>query len=135
MGIDNNNLSDVTVPVSNSRRALMLGVVGASAVMTVRPALAATAVSVLNCRIPIPDPARAGQYIATDGSLVAAGTQGAFPPSTRPFTGQEVKAALAGRSLPGTSYSQSQAYLNYVRRLQTGQSGFTCFASLQMPGR
>ena len=117
------------------RRALMLGAIGASAVLTVRPALAQSAASVLNCQIPVPDPARAGQFIAADGQLVAPGTAGAFAPSPRPFTGQEVKNALRGRTLPGTSYTQSQAYLNYIRRLQYGQSGFTCFASLQMPGR
>jgi hypothetical protein len=27
----------------------------------------------------------------------------------------------------------SQAYANYIRRLQAGMSGFTCYASLQMP--
>ena len=117
------------------RRALMLGAVGASAILTVRPALAQSAASMLNCQIPVPDPARAGQFIAADGTLVAPGTAGAFAPSPRPFTGQEVKSALRGRTLPGTSYTQSQAYLNYIRRLQYGQSGFTCFASLQMPGR
>ncbi|MEK6636455.1 MAG: hypothetical protein AABY88_00070 [Pseudomonadota bacterium] len=117
------------------RRALMLGAVGASAVLTVRPALAQSAVSVLNCQIPVPDPARAGQYIAADGTVVAPGTVGAFVPAPRPFTGQEVKQALSGLNLPGTSYTQNQAYLNYIRRLQYGQSGFTCFASLQMPGR
>jgi hypothetical protein len=119
----------------NARRALMLGAIGASAVLTVRPALAQSAASVLNCQIPVPDPARAGQYIAADGTLVAPGTAGAFAPSPRPFTGQEVKQALRGANLPGTSYTQNQAYLNYIRRLQYGQSGFTCFASLQMPGR
>jgi hypothetical protein len=121
--------------VQTGRRRLMLGAVGASAMLTVRPALAATVGSVLNCQIPVPDPARAGNYIAADGSLVPPGTAGAFAPVGRPFTGEQVKQALAGRTLPGTSYSQSQAYLNYIRRLQSGQSGFTCFASLQMPGR
>lgn len=122
-------------PLSAERRALMLGAVTASTILTVRPALAQSAVSVLNCQIPVPDPARAGQYIAADGSVVPAGTAGAFAPFSRPFKGQEVKAALAGGSLPGTTYTQSQAYMNYIRRLQYGQSGFTCFASLQMPGR
>jgi hypothetical protein len=120
---------------NTARRALMLGAVGASAVLTIRPALAQTAGSVLNCQIPVPDPARSGQFVAADGSLVAPGTPGAFSPAIRPFTGEEVKRALSGTTLPGTSYSQSQAYLNYIRRLQVGQSGFTCFASLQMPGR
>ncbi len=133
---DEDSDNEVTKAVPDAgRRALMLGAVGASAVLTVRPALAQSAASVLNCQIPVPDPARAGQFIAADGSLVPPGTAGAFRPSPRPFTGEEVKRALRGRTLPGTSYTQSQAYLNYIRRLQYGQSGFTCFASLQMPGR
>lgn len=121
--------------VSNRRKVLMLGAVGVSAMLTVRPALAQSTGSILNCQIPVPDPGRAGQYIAADGTLVAPGTAGAFPGASRPFIGEEVKRALNGNLLPGTSYSQSQAYLNYIRRLQAGQSGFTCFASLQMPGR
>ena len=133
---DDDGNSEVTgVAPDKGRRALMLGAVGASAVLTVRPALAQSAVSVLNCQIPVPDPGRAGQYIAADGSLVPAGTAGAFPAAGRAFTGEEVKNALRGATLPGTSYTQNQAYLNYIRRLQYGQSGFTCFASLQMPGR
>lgn len=115
------------------RRALMIGAVGASAVMSVRPALAQTAASISNCQIPVPDPARAGQYVAADGKLVPAGTQGAFPPAGRPFTGEEVKRALNGGTLPGADYQRSRAYTNYIRRLQQGTSGFTCFASLQMP--
>ena len=111
---------------------LKLGAVAASAVVSVRPALAQTAVSVMNCQIPVP--ANPNQYVAADGSLVPPGTQGAYP-GGRTFRGEEVKNALRGRSLPGTSYEQNQAYLNYIRRLQSGQSGFTCFASLQMPRR
>ncbi|MDQ4419629.1 hypothetical protein OOT33_04140 [Sphingobium sp. DEHP117] len=118
-----------------ARRRLLLGggLAAASAVVSVRPALAQTAASVLHCQIPVPDPSRAGQAIAADGTIVPAGTQGSFPASGRPFTGEEVKAALRGRTLPGTSYEQSRAYLNYIRRLQSGTSGFTCYASLQMP--
>jgi hypothetical protein len=46
-----------------------------------------------------------------------------------------VRRALRGTNLPGTTREQSQAYLNYIRKLQNGQSGFTCYASLQMPRR
>lgn len=117
-----------------SRRALMLGAVGATAIVSIRPALAQTAASVVTCEIPVPDPGRAGNYIAADGSLVPPGTQGAFAPAGRPFKGQDVKVALGGGGqLPGTSYEQNRAYTNYIRRLQSGTSGFTCFASLQMP--
>jgi len=117
------------------RHALMLGAVAASAVVSIRPALANTVGSVLNCEIPVPDAGRAGNYIAADGKLVARNTPGAFPPSPRPFTGEQVKAAMQGRSLPGTSPQQSQAYTAYIRRLQMGQSGFTCYQSLQNPRR
>lgn len=115
------------------RRALMLGAVSASAVVSIRPALAQTAASISTCEIPVPDPGRAGNYIAADGRLVPSGTPGAFPPAGRAFKGEEVKRALNGGTLPGTDYERSKAYTNYIRRLQTGTSGFTCFASLQMP--
>jgi hypothetical protein len=117
-----------------TRRALVLGAVSASAIVSIRPALAQTAGSVLNCEIPVPDPGRAGSYIDAQGQVVASGTRGAFPPATRPFRGQEVKQAMAGgTNLPGTDSERSRAYVNYIRRLQRGQGGFTCFASLQMP--
>ncbi len=119
-----------------SRRSLLrLGALGSAAIVTIRPALAQATSSVLTCQIPVPDPARAGQYVAADGSLVPAGTAGAFAPPGAPLKGEDVKAALAGRSYPGADQATSQAYTNYVRRLQHGQSGFTCYASLQMPGR
>lgn len=115
------------------RRALMMGAVTASAVVSIKPALAQTAGSVLNCEIPVPGNHAGGGSIAPDGSIVSADTPGAFPPAGRNFTGEEVRRAMNGRTLPGTSYDQSQAYVNYIRRLQSGQSGFTCYASLQMP--
>ncbi|MBK8373918.1 hypothetical protein [Sphingorhabdus sp.] len=116
-----------------SRRALMLGAAAASAVITVRPALAQTAGSVLNCQIPVPGPHGSGMNIAADGRLVAPDTPGSFTATGQKYTGEQVKAALRGRSLPGTTYEQNRAYMNYIRRLQAGQSGFTCYASLQMP--
>ena len=121
--------------VASRRRMLQLGAIGASAVMTVRPALATTMASVINCQIPVPDPGRAGDYVAANGSLLPPGTQGAFPGPVTPLKGADVKRALSGGTLPGTDPQASQAYMNYVRRLQHGQSGFTCYASLQMPGR
>ncbi|WP_313335061.1 hypothetical protein [Sphingobium yanoikuyae] len=128
--------SEAVVPdlaVPSRRQLLMGGAVAASAIVSIRPALANTAASVLNCTIPVPDPSRSGNYIAPNGQMVPAGTPGAYPASGRAYTGEQVKQALRGRPLPGTSYEQNQAYLNYIRRLQSGQSGFTCYASLQMP--
>lgn len=116
-----------------TRRALMLGAASASAIVSIRPALAQTSASVLNCEIPVPDAGRAGQYIAPDGTLVPAGTPGAFPPPGVSYKAQDVKRALSGGTLPGADYERSRAYTNYIRRLQSGTAGFTCFASLQMP--
>lgn len=115
------------------RRALLLGATGAAAVLSIRPALAQTAVSVMTCEIPVPDAGRAGGYIAKDGSVVPAGTRDAFAPPGRPLKGEDVRRALAsGGTLPGVDYERSRAYLKYVSRLQRGTAGFTCFASLQM---
>ncbi|HEX8402027.1 MAG TPA: hypothetical protein VF628_10015 [Allosphingosinicella sp.] len=116
------------------RTVLALGAIAASTVVTVRPALAQAAGSVLNCEIPVPSPQAAGSFIAQDGSVVPAGTAGAFPPPPRPITGEEAKMLLRGGPTPAGLDSQSaQAYANYIRRLQAGMSGFTCYASLQMP--
>ena len=121
-------------PVASRRRVLALGAVGAAAVVSIRPALAQTAGSVLNCDIPVPDPGRAGSFIDAQGKIVPSGTKGAFAGASRPFKGEEVKRTLAtGAQLPGTDAERSRAYVNYIRRLQRGQGGFTCFASLQMP--
>ncbi|MGA9581091.1 MAG: hypothetical protein WBR13_03860 [Allosphingosinicella sp.] len=119
-----------------SRRVVLaLGAAAASTVVTIRPALAQTAGSVLNCEIPVPAPqAGAGQFIAADGTLVPAGTAGAYPPLARPLKGEEVRAMLnSGRGPAGVDSEAAQAYANYIRRLQAGMSGFTCYASLQMP--
>ena len=117
------------------RRALMIGAVGASAIVSIRPALAQSIASVSNCEIPVPDRGRAANYIAADGSVVAPRTPGAFPAAPRAFKGLEVRQALNGGTLPGIDYERSRAYTAYIRRLQQGTSGFTCYASLQMPRR
>jgi hypothetical protein len=122
-----------TGPVASRRRALMLGAAGVSAIVSIRPALAQTSASVMHCEIPVPDPARAGNYIAADGTLVPAGTPGAYPPAGTAFKAEDVKRALAGGTLPGADAESSRAYTNYIRRLQSGTSGFTCLASLQRP--
>ena len=126
--------SEETASQPSRRIVLALGAAAASTVVTIRPALAQTAGSVLNCEIPVPAPQAAGSYIAQDGSLVAPGTAGAVPPLSRPLTGEEVKVMLRGGPTPaGIDAQSAQAYANYIRRLQAGMSGFTCYASLQMP--
>jgi hypothetical protein len=119
--------------VPSRRTVLFMGAAAASTVVTIRPALAQTAGSVLNCEIPVPGPHAAGNHIAADGSLVAPGTPGAAPPLARPLRGEEARVLLRGSTPPGVNPQSAQAYANYIRRLQSGMSGFTCYASLQMP--
>jgi hypothetical protein len=89
---------------------------------------------VLNCEIPVPGPSAGGSYISPAGDLVAPGTPGAAPPLARPLRGEEVKQLLRSGTTPaGVDPQSAQAYANYIRRLQAGMSGFTCYASLQMP--
>ena len=134
MSDERNQTSEPHDAAPTRRRLLMLGAVSASAVVTIRPALAQTTGSVLNCQIPVPDPASGGNWIDPDGKLVPPNTPGAFMPLTRPLTGEEVKGAIrSGAPYSGQSYEASRAYTNYIRRLQHGNSGFTCFASLQAP--
>lgn len=128
---NDSNENMLTGPATR-RRVLMLGAVTASAIVSVRPALAQSAASVMNCEIPVPGPHGTGMNIDSYGKLVPRDTPGSFPTTGQKFTGEQVKAAMRGSSLPGTTYDQSQAYVNYIRRLQSGQSGFTCYASLQM---
>lgn len=119
---------DKTNPFLANRRAfLAIGAVTASTVVTIKPALASTAGSILTCEIPIRD------YIAADGTVTTPSAPGAAPPRT--FKGEDVKTALGGGRLPGTSIEQNDAYMAYIQRLQRGQSGFTCYASLQNPRR
>lgn len=132
MDDENNRHEGGLAGPTTRRRALMLGAVAASAIVSVRPALAQSAASVMNCEIPVPGPHGSGMNIDSYGKLVARDTPGSFPATGRKFTGEQVKAAMQGRTLPGTSYDESQAYVKYIRRLQSGQSGFTCYASLQM---
>ena len=49
--------------VPSRRAVLVIGAAAASTVITVRPALAQTAGSVLNCEIPIPQPAAGGRTV------------------------------------------------------------------------
>ena len=135
MSEQNDSPEQASLGQPSRRVVLALGAAAASTVVTIRPALAQTAGSVLNCEIPVPAPqAGAGNFIAADGSLVPPGTPGAYPPLSRPLKGEEVKAMLnGGRAPAGVNSEAAQAYANYIRRLQAGMSGFTCYASLQMP--
>lgn len=129
--------ADDSVPPGGAgatRRRLMLGAAAASTVVTIRPALAATVGSVMNCEVPVPDPRLgAGKWIDGRGRLVDPGSAGAFRPPNRPLKAEEIRKAMQGANFPGADYETSRAYMAYIRKLQNGMSGFTCYQSLQMP--
>jgi hypothetical protein len=119
---------------ASSRRRLMLGAAAASAVVTIRPALAGPMASVAACQVPVPDPKLGtNKWIDPQGLVVDAGTPGAFRPPSRPLTGAQIQQALQGANFPGADFATSRAYLAYIRKLQSGMSGFTCYQSMQMP--
>src|SRR3546814_16361257 len=90
--------------VPSRRKMLALGAVGVSAALTIRPAFAQTAVSVMNCEIPVPGATAAGQSIDRAGKLVPQGTTGAVPGAPRGFTGEDGKGACPGQPLPGQTH-------------------------------
>ena len=81
----------------------------------------------LRTRLRDPDPRAqcGGSFISDQGDLVPAGTPGAHPPLPRPLEGEEAKQLLrSGIAPPGVDANASQAYANYIRRLQSGVGGF-----------
>jgi hypothetical protein len=116
------------VKMASRRNMIKLGAAGAVAVVTIKPAMAQTATSLVNCQIQVPSN---GMNVAADGTTVSAGTADSFEPAARAYTGEEIKAAMHGGEFPDADYNRSQAYINYIKKLQHGQSGFTCYASLQ----
>lgn len=127
--------TDTASAAPNRRRMLMMGAVAATTVVSIRPAMAQSAASVSNCTIRIPGNHAAGKFINPDGSLVDPNTEGAFAPPNRTYSRDEIYRAFYGQNLPGSDYGSSRAYVNYMKNLRRGQSGFTCFASIQTPGR
>lgn len=134
-------LNDPDVPPSNDRQnsrrnLLRLGALGAAAVVTVRPGVAQAAASALTCSIPVPDPARSSKWIRYDGELVSKNTKNSYAGPTSPLSGTDVRNAINyGTSYPGYGSEASSAYTNYIKKLSQGTAGFTCFASIQTPGR
>jgi hypothetical protein len=110
-------------PALPARRALILGAAATSAVISVRPAMAQTANSVLNCQITVPTPQDGVVYVDQYGNIVDETAPGATVLPSKTFTGQEI---LEGKDRYGP-----RAYRDLIRRLQPGQSGFTCYASIQ----
>ncbi len=120
-----------------SRRAMLrLGALGASAVVTIRPANAMAVSSAITCSIRVPQTTDTNKWIAANGTLVNKNTNGAFAPPASPIPGENVRNVLLyGGTLPGFSSAQSSAYMNYIKKLTVGKQGYTCYSSLQNPNR
>jgi hypothetical protein len=106
--------------IPTRRTVLALGAVAASTVVTVRPALAQTAGSVLNCQIPVPSPQMGGNHIAMDGTVVPAGTPGAVAPAPRPLTGRGGARNAADRIDPAGDESGGRAGLRQLHPAAAG---------------
>ena len=118
-----------------TRRAMLrLGGLGAAAVVTVKPGMAQAATSALTCSIPVPQGSQSGKWIKSNGDVVSANANDAYPPPSRPLAGEDVKNSLKyGTGYPGYDANQTSAYNNYIKKLTMGNQGYTCYASLQSP--
>ncbi len=120
-----------------TRRAMLrIGALGTAAVVTVRPGIAHAAVSALTCQIPVPQSSQPNKWIKNNGNVVNPNTANSYKPPSSPLAGEDVKNSLKyGTNYPGYSAQQTDAYNKYIKKLTIGKQGYTCYASLQSPGR
>jgi hypothetical protein len=126
------NSNDTPPTGGASRRSLLrLGAVAVPAVLTIKPAFAAQT-SVLMCEIPIDN------WVDKHGKVVAAGSEGAFPPPAQPYTGEELRHGASPHRLAydrGMDQEAVNAHLAYIRNsVGKGKAeGLTCLASIMGP--
>lgn len=114
---------------ATSRRTLLrLGAIAVPAVVTLKPAFAQTNTSIMTCEIPV------NQWVDDQGDIKAAGTEGAYAPPSRPYTGEEIRnedqpsiTTTDGKELTSDAFN---AHIRYMNKMQRGTPGFTCFASI-----
>lgn len=113
---------------SASRRTILrLGAVAVPAVVTLKPAFAANT-SIMNCEIPV------DKWVDPYGQVQPAASQGAYAPPSRPYLGEEISTM----SRPNITTTDGQplspeafnAHVEYIKKMQRGTPGFTCFASI-----
>ncbi len=114
-----------------TRRAMLrLGAVALPAALTVKPALAQTLTSTINCTIPIPD------RITDDGDFDLERGESIYyaPPSGDGYTGQQIKDYNPDLGTPvplnADSPAQFKAHYNYVTTNLNNRDGMTCFVSI-----
>ena len=114
-GHDQPDLGETDDMVPSRRALLRLGALGGAAIVTIRPAVAQAATSVLTCQIPVPDSRRAGQFIAADGAVVPPGTAGAFAPPGAPLRGGACEAtSKPSRSSRSPTPAASPTHLRHA---------------------
>ncbi len=109
------------------RTLLRLGAIAVPAVVTLKPAFAATN-SIMNCEIPIDN------WVDAYGDVQAPNTQQAYAPPSRPYLGEEIRTMTPpnitlsnGEPLSSEAFN---AHVEYIKKMQQGTPGFTCFASI-----
>lgn len=138
---------DLEKPDTATRRAVLrFGAASIPAFATLRASPAAAAASVMACQIPLTMSTTGSKWIKSDGTMVASGTSGAFPPlsnTTAVYLGQELRDAYTGaRSVSSVisgktmangqalSSSAYNAHTAYIQKLSYGKAGYTCYASI-----
>ena len=122
-----------TERASASRRNLLkLGAIAAPAIVTLKPGLA-WANSAPNCFIPVTEPCdQQGNKIDSQTNIAAmqSNTQIVAPPQySRGYNGHDtVPGYTAEQVLNGDV--EHPAHLEYIKKLQRGDQGFTCLASI-----
>lgn len=129
---------DAAETMQTRRAMLRFGALGTAAIVTIRPGVAqAQAVaSALTCQIPVPQSSQSNKWIKNNGDVVNPNTANSYAPPTSPLKGEDVKNSLKyGTNYPGYNSQRTSAYNNYIKKLTMGKQGYTCYVSLQSPGR
>lgn len=125
------------IDAMQTRRAMLrIGALGTAAIVTIRPGVAQAAASALTCQVPVPQTSQSNKWIKNNGDVVNPNTGNSYAPPSQPLKGEDVKNSLKyGTNYPGYNSNQTSAYNNYIKKLTMGKQGYTCYVSLQSPGR
>lgn len=126
----------------NRRRMLKLGMAAAPAIVTLKASPASAARSI-PCSIPVAD--HTGGYyrkpwknVKHNGELTeepVGGTEDIVPPPSKRVVDEgELVPGYTSEDLLQSSGTIPEHHLNYIRNLDRGQRGFTCFASIRARG-
>lgn len=113
--------------VASRRTVLRLGAIAIPAVVTLKPAYAAVT-SVMTCQIPMTN------WVDSQGNIKAANSSGAFPPPSRAYQGEEIlklqRPNITMTNNQNLTQQAFNAHVEYIKKMQRGTAGFTCWASI-----